>query len=94
MADKPLKSLNEHNHAQSLLYQPMMQPQIPRLNGIACPNCGEEMVDDDVNCVRASMPPQIQVRCPKCNHYSFRVVEYEFSKRPIRTSPRRTWYNS
>lgn len=37
-------------------------------NGIACPGCGEELVDVDRSMILCSNPPQYSVICPKCSY--------------------------
>lgn len=46
----------------------------PQLNGIACPNCGEEMMDSNPSVTLSSYPPQKNIHCPKCNYKDFRVA--------------------
>ncbi len=38
----------------------------PALNGIACPECGEELVDSSPDCELTSSPPMKDVKCPGC----------------------------
>jgi predicted RNA-binding Zn-ribbon protein involved in translation (DUF1610 family) len=62
--EKKLKSLKEHN-AEGL--KKWVNEAVPRgRNGIACPECGEELHDSDDFCTLISNPPQIPVKCPKC----------------------------
>jgi len=60
---KKLKSLEEHNNISSTFHW-NMTGQIPVPNGIACPKCGEELVDSQPNVTLTSMPPQKNVHCP------------------------------
>lgn len=43
-----------------------------RPNGIACPECGNELVDSDPDAVLLSHPPQKNIKCPKCNYTGLR----------------------
>ena len=54
-----LKDLNEHN-AQARNMQWAMNDNNPRLNGIACPKCGEELYD--------SNPQQVEYRLHQFFH--------------------------
>jgi hypothetical protein len=62
---KKLKSLVEHNSMSTTFHLGMLNPK-PIPNGIACPKCGEELLDTKPNETLASMPPQkmlgVQVR--------------------------------
>lgn len=40
-------------------------------NGIACPNCGEELVDVD-DTILCSTPPQKNTACQSCNYIGYR----------------------
>ncbi len=56
----PLKTLEEHNEER--------RPQ-PRdlLTGIACPECGVEVLESFPGTMLMSMPPQMQIHCPECD---------------------------
>lgn len=43
-------------------------------NNIACPTCGEEMIDDKPDHLYTSMPPQKSVACLACGYRGFRVA--------------------
>jgi len=70
---KKLKSLAEHNAEAGMLQWGMMEDS-PRLNGIACPKCGEELYDSEPNVTLTSMPAQKNVHCSKCPHVGFRIA--------------------
>jgi len=72
---KKLKSLEEHNSTNSTFHWSMM-PQKPILNGIACPKCGEELLDTQPNVTLTSMPPQKNVGCSskKCDYTGYRIA--------------------
>ena len=46
----------------------------PRPNGIACPECGKELVDSSPNLILTSNPPQTSTACPECGYTGRRVV--------------------
>lgn len=58
-----LKSLADHNNEQDHLRALL---DAPRANGIACPQCGAEMIDSSPGITLTSMPPQKHVHCPAC----------------------------
>ena len=56
MSDKKkLKNLDEHNDAPAQIHSNIFSNS-PRLNGIACPNCGEELYDSRPMVVLTSLP--------------------------------------
>ncbi|MFA5031204.1 MAG: hypothetical protein WC495_06490, partial [Patescibacteria group bacterium] len=57
-----LKTVEEYNEEMRKLYQQLEHPQ---KSGLACPQCGEELLKD-TSLVYTSYPPQISVDCPKC----------------------------
>lgn len=62
MPDKPLISLKEHNEKTlSAAWGNNARVNVP--NGIACPSCGKECVDDDRSIMLMSKPPQYTMRC-------------------------------
>lgn len=70
---KKLKDLNEHN-AQASSLQWAMLDDSPVLNGIACPQCGEEMFDSSPMTTLTSMPAQKNVHCSKCDYVGYRIA--------------------
>ena len=68
---KNLKSLAQANQERMAVYA---EPQYPRPNGIACPQCGNEMGDSD-NLLLMSNPPQQRIEClnKDCNFITYRV---------------------
>jgi len=70
---KKLKNLAEHN-AKSSTAQWARADQSPRLNGIACPKCGEELYDSNPMVTLTSMPAQKNVHCSKCEHVGYRIA--------------------
>ena len=72
---KKLISLDEHNTTNSTFHCGMMG-QSPVPNGIACPKCGEELLDTQPNVTLASMPPKKNVGCSseKCDYTGYRIA--------------------
>jgi len=70
---KKLKSLIEQNSVTSTFHQGLMPPS-PTPNGIACPKCGEELLDTKPNEILTSMPPSKNVACSnrKCDFVGYR----------------------
>jgi predicted RNA-binding Zn-ribbon protein involved in translation (DUF1610 family) len=70
-----LKSLKEHECAyeKSASDTVFLHPKI-RFNGIACPSCGQELVDNDPTTTLLGMPPRKAITCPKCNFTGTRRV--------------------
>jgi DNA-directed RNA polymerase subunit RPC12/RpoP len=71
--NKKLKTLDEHNSEQ-WKYQVSMIDNSPRLNGIACPNCEEEMYDTNPNETLTSFPAQKNIHCENCKYKGYRVA--------------------
>lgn len=70
---KKLKRLDEHNaHARQMQYS--LVDNSPRLNGIACPECGEELYDSAPMITLTSFPAQKNVHCSKCDYVGYRVA--------------------
>jgi ribosomal protein S27AE len=69
---KTLKTLEEFNTQRRSGYR--FPDSTPKPNGIACPKCGEELVDSQPNVTLTSMPPQKNIHCPKCDYTGFRVA--------------------
>lgn len=44
----------------------------PVKNGIACPECGEELFDSDPYCMLTSCPPKYRVNCDECGYIGYR----------------------
>lgn len=43
-------------------------------NGIACPQCGHELVDANQGIVLTSLPPRYIIECPQCRWRGNRVI--------------------
>lgn len=65
MAQKTLISLDQHNQ-RSLQKQMFMGAFFNKPNGLECPQCKEELCDLPGR-ILLSYPPQIEVKCLKCN---------------------------
>lgn len=65
-----LKTLEEANALARKKYQ---RPEGLQYNGIACPNCGQELHDSDPNSTLMSNPPQKNVACDHCKYRGYRV---------------------
>lgn len=69
---KKLVNLMDHNIiAWSQSAANLNQP-IP--NGIACPNCKEELLDSNPFVTLTSWPAQKNVHCPNCEYKGFRIA--------------------
>ena len=73
MANKKLKSLDEHNSTANVFHSAWNQ-NAPRPNGIACPKCEEELMDSQPMMTLTSNPPKKDIHCPKCNYRGFRIA--------------------
>lgn len=61
-----LISLREHNaRRQQPVYFPSSEP-VP--NGIACPECGKELVDSTPGVALLTHPIQYRIHCPSCGY--------------------------
>jgi DNA-directed RNA polymerase subunit RPC12/RpoP len=46
----------------------------PKSNGIACPKCGNELMDTNPMMTLTSHPAQKNVHCPKCEYTGYRIA--------------------
>ena len=73
MSKKKLKTLEDHNREkENFGYDLYVNEPIP--NGIACPECGKEMMDSNPYMTLASIPPKKNINCPSCGHIDFRIA--------------------
>lgn len=70
---KKLKNLDEYNSQQNNLHWQLNSNE-PQLNGIACPNCGEELYDSNPMMTLTSMPLKKNVHCSKCDYVGYRTA--------------------
>ncbi len=68
-----LVSLDEHN-SNAWSTQVNMYSGEPRPNGIACPECGNELMDTNPMMTLTSHPAKKDVHCPKCEYKGYRIV--------------------
>jgi hypothetical protein len=68
--NKKLITLSEHNSINRLTYNLDSSPQP---NGIACPDCGEELLDSNPMETLASNPPQKNTKCSSCDYTGYRI---------------------
>lgn len=70
-----LKDLAEHNSEASSTQTSMMNNKSV-LNGIACPECGEELYDSNPMVTLTSMPAKKNVHCSneRCGHVGYRIA--------------------
>lgn len=68
---KKLISLEEHNN-KAYNSQPVGGP--PQPNGIACPQCGDELLDISPGMVLPTQPPQTYVACGSCGFQGHRNI--------------------
>lgn len=64
-------TLDEFNKVIKKLYEKNI---VERFNNIACPECESELIDTNINECLASNPPQLHVRCSRCNWSGYRLI--------------------
>jgi len=69
--EKTLRNLDEADSEAQKRYR---MDWGPRPNGIACPDCGAELMDSNPGQVLASLPPRTAIHCPKCGYIGSRIV--------------------
>ena len=69
---KHLKTLQKWNDARFDIHAAAVRRNVP--NGIACPKCGEELLDVNPNVRSTSWPPKTRVACKACSWQGRRVV--------------------
>ena len=65
---RELKNLKKHNDKK------IQERKDTRLNGFACPVCGEELRDSAHNIMLLVHPPMQAVLCNKCGYNGSRVI--------------------
>jgi len=71
---KQLKTLEENN---ALAFSgTRVDFNSPKLNGIACPKCGSELLDSQPNVTFTSNPAQKKTKCSseKCDYNGYRFI--------------------
>ena len=66
---RKLKSLYRSDKEE---YGKYTKSPFPRLNGIACPKCGEELYDTN-SLILTSMPPKRNIHC-ECGYKGYRIA--------------------
>ena len=71
-----MKSLEQHNEDRRRALDNIKLPRArgPQPNGIACPECGHELVDPYPEATLMSNPPQKSVSCPQCPFTGYRLA--------------------
>jgi hypothetical protein len=64
-----LKNLNEHNSLRAVYYNTEEKVR----NGIACPECGSELIDSQPMMTLTSYPPQKSTSCENCDYTGYRL---------------------
>ena len=65
---KSLEDFNAEKHAIQLAAAAACT------NGIACPKCGEELLDSWPMITLSSIPPQKDIHCPECDYSGYRIA--------------------
>jgi len=68
-----MKTLLEHNELRRQQHASLNSNE-PRRNGIACPNCGNELLDSSPMFTLTSNPPQKNIHCANCEYVGYRVA--------------------
>ena len=68
-----LTSLKDFNDVRRFIHK-RMNDNSPKKNGIACPDCGKELVDSAPMITLASNPPQKNTRCESCDYTGYRIA--------------------
>lgn len=69
-----MKTLTEYNKEKENIYKELYNFTKPKKNGIACPNCGDELYDSEPYLITASIPPKTKVECKKCGYKDYRII--------------------
>ena len=70
-----LKSLDEFNAERRRVIEEIDHAFCgPHGNGIACPSCGQELVDSHRHLILNSSPPQKGIHCQSCDYRGYRVA--------------------
>lgn len=69
---RTLTSLEEHNSTAWITHNSAFSTE-PCLNGIACPECGAELMDSNPMVTLASFPAKKNVKCSKCDYTGYRI---------------------
>lgn len=67
-----LKTLEQHEKERTIARDSLNPRSHP--NGIACPKCGKEMIDEDCNIVLLCDPPRLSIHCESCGWHGSRML--------------------
>ena len=70
---KKLQSLYEYNQKMSQSYFEGQEME-PKLNGLSCPDCDNELYDTNPSTTLMSKPPKKSVHCEKCGYKGYRLA--------------------
>lgn len=70
---KKLQSLYEYNQKATQSHFDYGKNE-PKLNGIACPDCDNELYDSNPNMTLMSNPPKKSIHCEKCGYKGYRIA--------------------
>lgn len=68
-----LKSLEQHNGEARREIEHVRRNECPQPNGIACPECGAELMDSNAYLL-TSYPPMRNVHCDACGYRGYRLA--------------------
>lgn len=68
---KKLVTLQRHNEVRNRLHR---DKKAPVYNGIACPECGKEMMDSEPGVHLMSKPAKKNIHCPECGYKDYAIV--------------------
>lgn len=74
MAEQParlMKTLDEHNRERRQWIEERRRAADKVETGVACPDCGNEMVFVNPHAINASIPPSRTVKCPNCERIDY-----------------------
>jgi DNA-directed RNA polymerase subunit RPC12/RpoP len=72
---KKLKTLQDHNvDARERHDKAFAAFGKPRLNGIACPQCGNELYDSNPSVTLTISPAQKNIHCEDCDYVGYRIA--------------------
>jgi len=68
-----MKTLEDHNRERGEIHNEANSKK-PVKNGIACPNCGDELLDSSPMNLLLSNPPKKDVHCDSCGFKNYRIA--------------------
>lgn len=70
-----MKTLDQHNNE---IYLEWAKGRSHSPNGIECPHCKEELMDEDLSMVILTNPRQVRIYCVKCGFRGHRYLKERF----------------